>query len=375
MENKTKIIAFYLPQFHEVEENSLWWGEGYTEWTSVKAATSLYKGHRQPKIPYKEKYYNLLDRNVMRWQSKISKQAGIDGFCFYHYWFKGRKILEKPIENYLRWKEIPQRFCLSWANDSWIRSWSNVSGTIWNSKKDGIVCMDQQNQGLLIEQDYGGQDVWKMHFEYLKDFFLDERYIKVGNRPLFLIHRPEVVEQLDAMVRLWDGLARQYGFNGIYILVTNPLKKYRRPICGCVYYEPARTFDYKPFKRRVYERMNIKNEKKLLRRYNYAVLWLKILRRKPDYGMKTYLGGFVGYDDSPRRGYQGYIVKGSTPLKFQIFMRLLMKKCKSSEQYGDYIFITAWNEWAEGAYLEPDKDNGYQYLKAVSKIKRDSIWA
>lgn len=168
---KVKFIAFYLPQFHEIEENNKWWGKGYTEWTSVMAALPLYRGHEQPRVPYRNNYYNLLNKDIMMWQSKISMQAGINGFCFYHYWFKGKKVLEKPIENYLKWKDIPQQFCLSWANDSWVRSWSNVQGTIWNSKIEKDVNVDHQNNGLLIEQDYGDQNVWKEHFDYLIEFF------------------------------------------------------------------------------------------------------------------------------------------------------------------------------------------------------------
>ena len=367
---KVKFIAFYLPQFHEIEENNKWWGKGYTEWTSVMAALPLYRGHEQPRVPYRNNYYNLLNKDIMMWQSKISMQAGINGFCFYHYWFKGKKVLEKPIENYLKWKDIPQQFCLSWANDSWVRSWSNVQGTIWNSKIEKDVNVDHQNNGLLIEQDYGDQNVWKEHFDYLIEFFLDERYIKIDNKPLFLIHRPESIKRLTSMILFWNKLSHQYGFDGIHVVVTNPIKIYREPVCGCVYYEPARVFDYKPIKRRIYESVHVRDEKKLVRRYSYTNLWIKILKSKPNQKMKTYLGAFVGYDDSPRRGYQGYIVKGNTPLKFQIFMQLLMKKWEFSEQYGEFIFITAWNEWAEGAYLEPDKKSRYEYLKALQKVKR-----
>ena len=369
MEKKVKFITFYLPQFHETVENNMWWGQGYTEWTSVRAAEPLFTGHRQPKVPYKDNYYNLLDKDVMLWQARISMKAGIDGFCFYHYWFKGRKVLEKPIENYLMWKEIPQKFCLSWANDSWIRSWSKVQGTIWNSKKEMEGQITEHN-GLLIEQDYGDKAVWKDHFNYLIEFFLDKRYIKIDNKPLFLIHRPEAVKELTPMIYYWNKLAHGYGFDGIYVLVTNPFQKYHSPVCGCVNYEPANAFDYKPLKRKIFEFMHVKDEKKLLRKYSYTYLWTKILTRKPEHNLKTYLGAFVDYDDSPRRGYQSYIVRGATPFKFRIYMKWLVRKCKSSNQYGDYIFITAWNEWAEGAYLEPDRDNGYKYLKVIKKIKK-----
>lgn len=134
-----RTIAFYLPQFHEIPENNEWWGKGYTEWTSVRNAKTVSRFHKQPRVPLGENYYNLLDKDTMRWQSEISMKAGLYGFCFYHYWFNGKQLLEKPVNNYLKWTDIRQRFCMSWANESWIRTWSNVhvDGVVWNDNEIG----------------------------------------------------------------------------------------------------------------------------------------------------------------------------------------------------------------------------------------------
>ena len=165
MKDQTSLIAFYLPQYHEIKENSMWWGDGFTDWVSVQNAKPCFEGHIQPKIPYKSRYYNLLEKKVMERQVRMSQMAGISGFCFYHYWFDGKKLLEKPVENYLKWKDLKQNYCLSWANESWIRTWSNIDGNDWNPIGD-FKCANKE-RSILIEQKYGGNTQWKEHFEYL----------------------------------------------------------------------------------------------------------------------------------------------------------------------------------------------------------------
>ena len=159
-----KIIAFYLPQFHNIPENDEWWGDGFTEWVNVKKAKPLFDGHVQPKEPLNDNYYNLLDDNIKIWQAKIAKEYGVYGFCYYHYWFNGKLLLEKPMEQMLNNKKIDIPFCISWANEPWTKAWVN-------EKK------------VLIPQSYGGVNEWKEHFDYLLPFFKDERYIKVHNKP------------------------------------------------------------------------------------------------------------------------------------------------------------------------------------------------
>ena len=192
-----KVIALYLPQFHRIPENDKWWGEGFTEWVNVKKAKPLFEGHIQPKVPLNDNYYNLLDTSVIKWQTDIAKKYGIYGFCFYHYWFDGKLLLEKPLENFLNDKNIDFHFCISWANEHWTNQWVS------------------SEMNVLIEQKYGDKKEWKEHFDYLLPFFKDSRYIKYQGKPVFLIYRPELIDKRKEMFAYWNELIRLEGFPGI----------------------------------------------------------------------------------------------------------------------------------------------------------------
>ena len=161
-----KIIAFYLPQYHEIPENNKWWGKGFTEWVNVKKAHPLFEGHYQPRVPLNKNYYNLLDEEVQKWQVSLAKKYGIYGFCFYHYWFDGHLLLEKPVEQWLKNRDLDLPFCICWANENWTQAWVSKESTV------------------LIAQKYGDKEMWRRHFEYLLPYFKDTRYIKENGRPL-----------------------------------------------------------------------------------------------------------------------------------------------------------------------------------------------
>ena len=192
-----KIIAFYLPQFHNIPENDEWWGNGFTEWTNVKKAKPLYEGHMQPRVPLGGNYYNLLDDNVKIWQADLAKKYGVYGFCYYHYWFNGKMLLEKPMEQMLANKEVDIPFCICWANEPWTKAW------VGDERK------------LLIAQEYGQEEEWKQHFMYLLPFFKDERYITKDGKPLFVFYRPDIVPCMKEMIETWDKLAKENGLSGI----------------------------------------------------------------------------------------------------------------------------------------------------------------
>lgn len=365
-----KPIAFYLPQFHEIKENNEWWGKGFTEWTSVTRAEALFRGHQQPKVPLHNNYYNLLNKETMKWQADLAKQYCIYGFCMYHYWFKqGKKLLEKPAENLLQWKDIDINFCFSWANESWIRTWSKLEGNDWNELYDKK--MDKQSRdGILIEQDYGNSAEWKKHFEYLLPFFKDSRYIKVENKPMFLIYRPLTIECLEEMLECWEKWAIENGFAGMYILSTNTDIEKSKYIKGVVKYEPT-CVQKGRFGFRTYLKDNIgKIQKRLfgssLKIYDYDKIWKGILKH---YRFKndTFPGAFVNYDDTARRGRNGAVYVNATPEKFYRYFSELVAQCRDYYKQ-EYIFITAWNEWAEGAYLEPDNVNGFAWLEAIQEV-------
>lgn len=361
-----KTIAMYLPQFHEIPENNMWWGEGFTEWTTVRQGKALYAGHRQPKIPLDHNYYNLMDKGTMENQAAIAKQYGIYGFCFYHYWFdKGKKILEKPAENLLAWNDIEMPFCFCWANQTWARTWSNIkNANAWSDlyeKKD-----EKETCGILLCQKYGREDLWKAHFEYLLPFFRDKRYIRIEGKPLMVIYRSDDIYSLSQMIDYWDSLARLNGFDGVYIIGENCTKCKR--VDGVMAHQPVSAFgelglDYKKI-----DGVKI---------YDYESVWKKIISNSKDSMKKTYYMGFVGFDDSPRRGRSGTVVESVSAAVFGRYFGTLMEK---SEQCGnEIVFVNAWNEWGEGMYLEPDEENGFNFLEthrqlyeAIPKLKVDA---
>lgn len=373
MEEKMKVIAFYLPQFHNIPENDEWWGDGFTEWTNVKKAKPVFEGHQQPRIPLNNNYYNLLDNNVKKWQADLAKKYGIYGFAYYHYWFNGKMLLEKPMEQMLQDKEIDIPFCISWANEPWTKAW------VGNERK------------TLIAQFYGNEDEWKEHFEYLLPFFKDERYIKEDNKPLFIIYRPEIIPCLNNMLDYWQKLAEENGFNGMkfayqssefdlfpdkddsrfdYDIEFQPdvafsalkrekkftwLRNLRR--------KAVRVFGQK-FGIDLY-RFGGKTLQKLAgtNRVEYDKVWNKILTTKP-ISDKSVPGAYVGWDNSPRYGEKATIHLGDSPQKLEKYMTAQIKRAKEVYKK-DMLFIFAWNEWAEGGYLEPDERYGYANLEAI----------
>lgn len=374
-----KIIAFYLPQFHNIPENDEWWGDGFTEWVNVKAAQPLFEGHNQPRIPLNEKYYNLLDDNVKIWQAELAKKYGVYGFCYYHYWFGGHMLLEKPMEQMLKNKEIDLPFCVCWANEAWTKAW------VGDERK------------VLIPQVYGDKDDWKAHFDYLLPFFKDDRYIKENGKPLLVIYRPEVITDLNEMLDYWSELAKENGFPGLYYayqaigmdldenkddsrfdmdIEFQPsyarMKMHRdNQAEKGVFYQKLvkiknnfnvfiekhfgidikRIFDYK------------KREQSEGNKVSYDEAWNIILNMKPQ-SEKNVPGAFVDWDNSPRHKNRATIYTGVSPEKFEKYLTMQIKRAK--EVYNkDYLFMYAWNEWAEGGYLEPDETTGYRNLEAI----------
>lgn len=372
-----KPIAFYLPQFHEIEENNRWWGKGFTEWTSVKDAKPVFKGHIQPREPLNGYYYNLLDKDTMKWQAELAKKYRIYGFCMYHYYFKnGKKLLEKPAENLLKWKDIDIHFCFSWANESWIRTWSKLEGNDWNESRDKSMGeMDVDKDGILAEQDYGNIEQWRDHYEYLRPFFKDSRYIKIDNQPVFLIYKTEKIECLNEMLDCWEDLAQKDGFSGICILATNSIHDNSSKIKGTVKFEPKFSQNNGLRARAVCINYICSVFKMLfgsyLKKWDYDKVWKNILKSYHNSDGKIYPGAFTAYDDTPRRGKNGEIFKNATPEKFCRYLSQLCRQCK--ENYNqEYVFINAWNEWAEGAHLEPDTVDGYKWLEAVKRAVEEN---
>ncbi len=352
MSDYPKVITMYLPQFYETKENSQWWGNGFTEWSAVKAAQPLFENHMQPRIPLNSKYYCLLDKDVMRNQQRLMKKYHIYGQCFYHYWFKdGKRVLEKPAENLLNWRDIDMPFCFSWANESWVRSWSNLCDeNSWAVKFENHKKFCEGESGILLEQDYGLEKEWIEHFYYLLPFFKDNRYIKLNGKPVFIFYQPIAIPCIGEMLECWRKLAAEEGLPGLYLVGTNiESKSYFDAI---LWQQPKASF-----------KIALPESKNGVYCYQYDDIWRKINSGIAEEDNKIIYSGFIGYDDTPRRGNAGRVCINNTPGKFQYYFTELMGQ--SARKGNEFVFLNAWNEWGEGMYLEPDEKYGFGYLEAV----------
>ncbi len=338
-----KFISFYLPQFHEIQENNRAWGNGFTEWVNVKKAKPFFAGHRQPRVPIDDNYYNLLEEGVLKKQIELAKKYGLYGFCIYHYWFEGRMVLEKPVEKFFEDRTIEFHYCFAWANESWTRTWHGAAG----------------NKEIMIAQTYGGKEEWTKHYEYFRKFFMDERYIKENNKPVLLIYRLKNIPRFNQMIKYWNELARADGFDGVYILSMNTCREHVDKsiwVNGSVDFEPNRT------------KNDLRSIAKLDRitKIDYSNIYKKML--SVSHKKHHYRTVFVDYDDSSRRGDKGIVTVGSNPAQFGQYLQETVEK--SRLEGNDYVFINAWNEWGEGNYLEPDKDNGFRFLEEVKNVSK-----
>lgn len=357
-----KKYAFFLPQFHTIEENNKWWGEGFTEWTNVKKAKPLFRGHVQPLHPVNNNYYNLLEKETVQWQTELMHKYRIDGLIYYHYYFRGKKLLEKPAENLLHWKEIDQPFFFCWANHDWNRAWRG-------------------SKEILLKQEYGTVQDWNDHFDYLLPFFKDERYLKINNSPVFMIYISAFKEKED-MMSFFNEKCKEEGFDGIYVIETYSGENYPE---GLVEFEKniskntEQIFIREPSTSRYAFWVSRKN---ILRRYARGLkmrinkythgncLFItngdKVLRyicKEPK--REGYIHGLnFGFDNTPRHGKRGQIV--TPPSKETIFS--ILDYLKDEE----YIFINAWNEWAEGMELEPSEEYGYKWLEWIAEWSKSN---
>lgn len=366
-----RTIAFYLPQFHAIPENDAWWGEGFTEWVNMKKAKALFDGHYQPRIPKDGNYYNLLDPEVLRWQTDLAKKYGVYGFCFYHYWFDGHMLLEKPMEILLEHRDIDFPFCVCWANEPWTKAWV--------SKQDSI----------LIAQRYGNKKEWEEHFNYFLPFFRDERYIKTNGKPLVMLYRPDLIECLNDMLDYWQELAEKNGLPGLefgYQQIHLDLQKDKDDsrFTYNVEYQPNyaiydMTKEKFSFLRKIKRFITpylqkiginieqVRPQNGLVKR-DYDSVWEAVLNRKPQ-SDKSVPGAFVDWDNTPRRQERGSVFVGATPEKFEKYMTQQIRRTKDV-YHKDMLFLFAWNEWAEGGYMEPDEKYGFAYLEALRNAMR-----
>ena len=381
---KARVIAFYLPQFHPIPENDKWWGKGFTEWTNVGKAKPLFKGHYQPRVPADLGYYDLRMPEVREAQAEMAREAGIEGFCYWHYWFgNGKQLLERPFNEVLASGKPDFPFCLGWANETWTnKSWE--AGT------------RQMKLSVLMEQKYSLED-YEKHFYSVLPAFRDSRYIQVDGMPLFLVFRPLEIPDGRVFINLWKELAVKNGLKGIHFVgikqnfdtSTKSIKRTLRRVL------PDAAFEYKRVLDVGFDAVNSRGNDRaeafarhrfdLVRRYisirifgrftvsrieqKEANKWLYVQEDKFEYIYPTLL---PNWDRSARSGKKARIYTGSTPelFKEQLITALSLVEKKQPEH--KILFLQSWNEWAEGNYVEPDLKYGHGFLDVLKECLIES---
>jgi glycosyltransferase involved in cell wall biosynthesis len=342
-----RLIAFYLPQYHPIPENDEWWGEGFTEWTNVRPAKPQFLGHYQPRIPGELGYYNLLDPVVQRGQIELAKLYGIEGFSFYFYWFGGKRLLEAPLQNYLGDPSLDLPFCLCWANENWSRRW------------DGL------NKDILIAQQHSTEDDLAF-IAHVATYMRDSRYIRINGKPLLIVYRPSLLPSAIETAKRWRDWCRCNGLGEIYLAYTQSFEIVDPAKYGfdaAIEFPPNNstppdiTDHVKPidgsFVGTVYD-------------------WKIFLERSHDYDSPSYLlfrSVCPAWDNTARRKKYGTVFLNSTPSLYRTWLENAIQDTKLRFNRSDeqLVFINAWNEWAEGAHLEPDQKYGYAFLAATRK--------
>jgi lipopolysaccharide biosynthesis protein len=366
-----KTIAFYLPQFHPIPENDAWWGKGFTEWTNVAKAGPLFKGHHQPQIPADLGFYDLRLEESRIAQAELAKEHGIGGFCYYHYWFNDKMLLERPFNEVLASGKPDFPFCLCWANENWSRRW------------DGL------EQELLAAQDYEKYDPAR-HMEWLAQAFKDPRYIRIGGKPLFLLYWADHIPNVAEVLKAWRKEARRILQTDIYVCAV---KSHRFGLTdeetmalgfdALVNFHPHPKLLPKPDKARIKRFFNKRinsffrqfgcdalKKFPIYSHYDYGKYINNVLSR-PQGKAKQFPCVFPSWDNSARKKRDAVVIQNSDADLFKKWLRKTVETVMHCDKEEQIVFINAWNEWAEGCHLEPDLENGRKFLEVVRDVLAD----
>jgi lipopolysaccharide biosynthesis protein len=341
-----KLIAFYLPQYHPIPENDFWWGKGFTEWANVAKARPLFTGHYQPRLPADLGFYDLRVPEIREQQAQLARDYGIYGFCYYYYWFNGRRLLERPLEEMIRSKRPEFPFCICWANESWTRTW------------------DGRSKNVLIPQVHTPESDMRFILDVLP-ILEDERYIRIHNRPLLLVYRTELFPDIHRTVDAWRHAAAQRGIN-LYLCCVESFAAVHPAEIGfdaaCEFPPNGLGIDSE---HNLHLDFNLPHRETFSGRiYQYAKL-IRFLESRLDPPYKRFHGVLPSWDNTPRAGSRGQFILNTTPDLFRHLLSSAIRRTKQRfEEEEQIVFINAWNEWAEGAYLEPDAVYGHGFLES-----------
>lgn len=361
---KPEIIAFYLPQFHPIKENDEWYGKGFTEWTNVGKAKPLFKGHYQPRIPADLGYYDLRIPEVREEQAKLAREAGISGFCYYHYWFgNGKTIMDMPIMEVVKLGKPNFPFCLCWANHSWARK-------EWN------VTIGKLEQEILVEQTYPGHDDIVAQFNHLLPIFKDDRYITVKGKLLYVLYDITSIPYLDDFISTWNTMAKESGLNGFYFVGYTKLRRHihnsQFAKCDSTIIELMDEIDLRQWSkiRNLYRRVRSMISKLTgrplnIHKYEDAMQYTKNPIFKDSDNIPLII---PNWDWTPRRGIGSLIYTDSTPKKFKKHAKEILDLVINKPSHKQLVFLKSWNEWGEGNYMEPDLKFGKGYINALREV-------
>lgn len=381
MNKKARVIAFYLPQFHPIPENDKWWGKGFTEWTNVGKAKPLFKGHYQPRVPADLGYYDLRMPEVREAQAQMAREAGIEGFCYWHYWFgNGRQVLERPFNEVLKSGKPDFPFCLGWANHSW-------------TNKTWEVGTRKVKESTLLEMVYNGEEYIK-HFYDILPAFKDKRYITVDGKPLFLVYSPLKIPNPKEFIDLWQRMAKENGLKGIHFVgitfnmfpeeqsLKNVILK-NAPNCAAEHYQRVIDAGFDAVNSRGFNRADYYS------RSVFEIIWRSIAMRvfkytpiskckqeiinkylyvDEDKWENVYPSLMPNWDRSARSGRKARIYTDSTPEIFKGQLQKVLSLLQGRSNEHKITFLMSWNEWAEGNYVEPDLKYGHGFLNVFKDI-------
>jgi hypothetical protein len=358
-QGELRVIALYLPQFHSIPENDRWWGEGFTDWKNVRKAEPRFREHYQPHIPLGHVYYDLKESITRISQARLASEHGIYGFCYYHYWFNGRRLLEFPFNEILKNKNPQFPFCICWANENWTRRW------------------DGRNSEILIAQHYSEEDSRQFICDLIPAF-LDERYIRINGKPLVLVYRTGLLPTPKQTTEIWRDAMIKAGVGEIYLVRVENFLDGLEPRPEDLGFDAA--MEFAPYWGLLGRKaqgiksidQGVSDISADLSIFDYDEC-AKCMLERPTPPYKLFRGVFPHWDNSPRRKHNPTIFINSTPAKYAYWLSLIAKQTIETQRGEERIvFINAWNEWGEGCHLEPDEKNGLEYLNATKLVLKQA---